>query len=75
MKELLQRHICEARKRAQSPAHQDSPCLKAVLNNDKLCVTIVPLLRWILSFEDFSLQFLVFLHLVLCLRSIALFAI
>jgi hypothetical protein len=48
---------------------------QAVLNNDNLCETIVPLLWWILSFEDFSLQFLVFLHLVLRLRSIALFAI
>jgi hypothetical protein len=49
--------------------------LNAVLNNDNLCEAIVPLLRWILSFEDFSLQFLVFLHLVLRLCSIALFAI
>ena len=48
---------------------------KFVLNNNKLSETIVPLLRWILSFEDFSLQFLVFLHLVLGLRSVARFAI
>ena len=33
------------------------------------------LLRWILSFGEFSLQFLVFLHLVLGLRSVARFAI
>jgi hypothetical protein len=32
-------------------------CLKAVLNNDKLCEKIVPLLRGILSFEDFPCNF------------------
>jgi hypothetical protein len=66
------RNYCAAQHSVASP---DERCLKVILNNNKWCGTIVRLLRWILSFKDFSLQFLVFLHLVLGLRSVARFAI
>lgn len=52
-----------------------NPNSKVVFVDAKVRGTVVPLLRWILSFQDLSLQFLEFLHFLLGLRSVARFAI